>query len=273
MYSVRNKKGVIIIFVLLILVALMGVALAFWYAVNSEIKSAGAGLLNAKAFYVAEAGRAKARWALTSGAQAVGWGETSSPFGAGKGTYIVTTAYSDPPANQHVTIISDGYIPDNTNVKARRQVAENNILIGSGTNLSLGSNGTEASSSPYQGNNEPEEAIDANTNTGWISSVKASSWLSLDYDSQKTVSRVVVNGSKITSIVVQYSNNGTNWTNVLNPSGALPGTRTFTPVTAQYLKLVITSGANEKAQVNEFESYTGASGATTLDKGKFATSL
>ncbi len=272
MHRIRHKKGVILIFVLLIMVALIGVALAFWYAINSEIKSAGAELTNAKAFYIAEAGRAKARYELTTTPpQSVGWGETSSPFGAGKGTYTVTTAYSDPPTNQHVTIISDGYIPDNTNFMAKRQVKESNIPIGA--NLSLASNGTVATSSPYQGQNVPGQAIDGMTNTGWVSSVKATSWLALDYGSAKTVSRVVVSGSKITSIVVQYSNDNNNWTAVSNPSGALPGTRTFTAVSARYLMLNITSGANEKAQVNEFESYAGSGGATTLGQGKFATSL
>ncbi|MDO8536125.1 MAG: discoidin domain-containing protein [Candidatus Omnitrophota bacterium] len=273
MHNIRNEKGVILIFVLLILVALTGVALAFIYAINSEIRSAGAGLTGAKAFYVAEAGRSRARWALTTGTQSVGWTETSSPFGAGNGTYVVTTAYSDPPTNQHVTIISYGYIPDNTNIQAERLVKESNIPIASGTNLSLASNGTAATSSSYQGQNVPGQVIDGITNTGWVSSVKATSWLALNYGSSKTVGSVVVSGSKITSIVVQYSNDGTNWTAVSNPSGALPGTRTFTAVTARYLRLNITSDANEKAQVNEFESYSGSGGAPTLGPGKFATSL
>jgi len=266
-----KKKGVVLLFTLVILVGLSLFGLAYLSMIGDETKNVGAGLLNMRAFYVAEAGRARARWALTTGAQTVGWGESNISFAGG--TYTVTTAYADPPTNSLVTITSNGYIPDSANPIARRTVVEKNIpFTTGGTNLSLESNGTEATSSPYQGHNEPEEAIDGLTNTGWISSVKATSWLALDYGSAKTVSRVVVSGSKITSIVVEYSTNGTSWTPVSNPSGVLPGTRTFTAVTARYLRLNITSGANEKAQVNEFESYTGASGSTTLGKGSFVTS-
>lgn len=267
-----NKKGIVLIFVLVILVGLSLVAFAYLSMVSYEMKSVGAGLLNMRAFYIAEAGRARARWALTTDTQAVGWGESNISFG--EGTYAVTTAYSDPPANQHVTITSFGYIPNSASPIAVRTVVEKDILFsaGGGTNFSLASGGTVATSSPYQGQNVPGEAIDGSTITGWVSSVKATSWLALDYGSAKTLGRVVVSGSKITSIVVEYSTNSTSWTPVSNPSGALPGTRTFTEVTARYLRLNITSGANEKAQVNEFESYAGAGGTPTLGKGNFVTS-
>jgi Tfp pilus assembly protein PilX len=273
MHSVRDKKGVILIFVLLILVALMGVALAFWYMVNSEIKTAGAGLMNAQAFYIAEAGRAQARYDLTTGGQAMPY-PTKTNVSFANGTYTVSVAYSDPPTNQHVTITSDGYIPNNTNIRAHRQVRESSISLGSGSNLSLATNGTVASSSGHQGQNTEDRAIDGTNSTGWVAKDKGgSATLTLKYTSAKTVSSVVVNGSNIASVVVQYSSNGTSWTNVSSPSGALPGTRTFTPVTTQYLQLSITSSSGNRAQVNEFESYTGTGAGTTLDKGKFGTSL
>jgi len=275
-----NKKGVVLLLVLVILVGLSLVAFAFLSMSSYEIKSAGAGLLNMRAFYIAEAGRAKARRDLTTGAKAPGWGESDISFGGG--TYTYTTAYSDAPAKKRVTITSYGYIPNNANPIARRTVVEKDIPFSAqGTNLSLATNGTTAKSSPYQGQNVPEQTIDGSGITGWVSSVKAISRLALNYGSQKSVSRVVVSGSKIISVVVKYSNNDTvwndvtsdtNWTDVSNPSGALPGTRTFTAVNAKYLKLVITSDTNDKAQVNEFESYTSASGTPTLDKGSFVTS-
>jgi len=241
--------------------------------VNSEIESAGAGLANARAFYMAETGRAKARWALTTGAQSVGWGETSSPFGAGKGTYIVTTA--SPTDAQHVNITSDGYFPVyGTNPVAQRRVVENNIELGSGTNLSRDTNGTVASASDHHGNDTEDKAIDGTNNTGWVAKDKGgSASLTLTYSSANTVSRVVVNGSNIASIMVQYSNNNSSWTNVSNASGALPGIQTFTPITAKYLRLSMVSSSGKRAQVNEFESYSGAGGATTLSQGKFGTSL
>lgn len=267
-----NKKGIVLLLVLVILIVLSLVAFAYLSMISYEMKSVGTGLNNMRAFYIAEAGRAKARWALTTGEQAVGWGESNISFGGG--TYTVRTAYSDRPTNMHVTITSDGYIPNSASPIARRTVVEKDIpfFAKGGKNLSLASGGTVATSSPYQGGNDPGQAIDGITSTGWISSVKATSWLALDYGSAKTVSRVIVDGSKITSIVVQYSNDGTSWTDVSNPSGALPGTRTFDSVSARYLKLVITSDASEKAQVNEFESYTNASGTPTLDTGSFVTS-
>lgn len=278
MHRIRHKKGVILIFVLLILVALMGVALAFWYAINSEIKSAGAGLANAQAFYIAEAGLARARWAFTVDGQPIkDWsGATGSPFGAGKGTYIVTAAYSDPPTNQYVTITSDGYIPDETNYVAHRQVEESNIPIESGTNLSLASNGTKVSSSPYQDGNGTDNLIDGDEKTKWISTTEGSSWLQLEYKSATTVDRVVVSGSKIDACVVQYSNDGSIWTNVSNPSSWIdaskkypPGQQTFTAIMARYLKLNITGG---NPRVNEFKSYAGTGGAVTLRIGEFSTS-
>lgn len=268
-----KRNGFVLIFTLAILLALSGLAYAALWLFSTEIRSAGAGLLNMRAFYMAEAGRAKARYALSTGAQSVGWGEANASFGGG--VYTVTTAYSDPPTNQHMTITSDGYIPDATNPIARRRVVEANIPLGagSGTNLSLASNGTVAYSSPYQGQNGPDETIDGAQNTGWVSGVKQTSWIYLDYGSAKTVGRIVVSGSKINSIVVSYSNNGSSWTAVSNPSGALPGTRTFDAVTARYLRLDITSDSNHKAQVNEFESYAGpAAGPATLGFGSFTTS-
>ncbi len=267
-----NKKGIVLIFVLVILVGLSLVSFAYLSMLSYEMKSVNAGLLSMQSFYIAEAGHAKARWALTTGTRAPGWGESNISFG--NGTYTYTTAYSDPPTNTHVTITSLGYIPDSANPIAMRTVVEKNVLIsaGSGTNFSLASGGTIATSSPYQGQNTPSQAIDGSAITGWISNVKATSWLALDYGSAKTIGKVVVSGSKINSIVVQYSADGIIWTPVSSPSGALPGTQTFTAVTTRYLRLNITSASSDKAQVNEFESYTGSSGTPGLGRGGFVTS-
>jgi hypothetical protein len=264
---IKKEKGLALIFVLIVLVALSGVTFGFWYMTKSGLNMAGAELSVAQAFYLAEAGHDRARYMINNGST-VPYTETNTALGAG--TYTVTAVYSDPPTNSQVTITSDGYVPNSTKPIARRQFVEKNIVLG-GTNLSLYSSGTRAYATSWQGGNIPDEAIDGRTITGWVSGDKGYSELWLDYGSAKTVSRVVVSGSKISSIVVQYSNNGTSWTAVSNPSGALPGTRTFTAVTARYLKLAITSGANEKAQVNEFESYASGSGAG-LGKGAITTS-
>ncbi len=256
MRNIGNKKGVVVIFVMIVLVALTGVALAFLYTVNSEIKFAGDELANTRAFYIAVAGLAKARYELTTGGQTVPYQETDVPFG--KGTYSYTAVVASDP--QNVNITSYGYVPDSANPVAQRMVAEENIAPGVGTNLSLGSIATAAGGNP-------SNAIDGNANSKWISSTDGTSSLTLKYDSAKTVGKAVVSGTKITSCVVQYSNNGSSWTNVSGASGGLPGTQTFTPVTAQFLRINVTGN---KPQVNEFESY---SGAAALDQGKFGTSL
>jgi hypothetical protein len=258
-----DKRGLALVFVLIILVALVGVVLSFWYMVDSELKSTGASLANVQAFYIAEAGRAKVRYALTTGGKNVPYSETDISFG--NGTYTVTAVYSDPPTNQHVTITSDGYVPNSAKPVAKRRVVEKDIPLG-GVNLSLGSTAT---ASATQGNNDPSNAIDGKANTKWVSSAKGTSWLQLDYGSAKTIGRVVVSGSKIDACVIQYSNNGSTWVSVLNPLGSIPGTMTFTPVTARYLGLNI---SGNKPQVNEFGSYT-TSGTGALNKGEFSTSL
>ena len=64
---IKNRRGVALIYTFIILIGLSGVALALLTMFSDEIKSTGAGLHNTEAFYIAEAGRAKARWALTTG--------------------------------------------------------------------------------------------------------------------------------------------------------------------------------------------------------------
>lgn len=265
-----KRRGIALIFTLIMLAGLAGLALAFWYVVNSEIRSSGASLKNAQAFNIAAAGLARARWALTTDGKTPPWGETNTPFA--NGTYTVTAVYSDPPTNQHVTITSDGFVPDSTNPVAGRRVIEKDITLGGGSNLSIGSTATASST---QGNNYASQAIDGDLSpgNGWVSSTVGISWLRLDYGSAKTVGSVNVSTStpaKITTCVVQYSIDGsTNWTNVSNPSGSLPGTQTFDAFTQRYIRLYITGN---KPQINEFMSYSG-SGTGSLGKGKFSTSL
>lgn len=266
----NNKGAGLIIFVLVILLGLSGIVFAFLAMLSDEMKNTNAELLSMRAFYIAEAGRAKARWALITDAQGVGWGESNVAFGGG--TYTVTTAYSDAPTNQHVTITSTGYIPDSTNPLVQRTVVETGVPYDTGEMNLLSGSASVASAS--QGNNDPEQVLDGSYNPGWISAVKEHAWLVLDYGSDKTVGKVIIYGSKITSIVLLYSLDGINWVPVPDPSGALPGTQTFSPVTARYMKLDITSGSSEKAQVDEVEAYGGSStgGTAHLGKGSFSTS-
>ncbi len=114
-----GEKGAALIAAFVVLVSLTVMALAFVTLVSDDIKNAGAALADAKAYYIAEAGLAKARWALTTGGQGLGWGEADVAFGAG--TYTVTTTDN---GDGTCVIISEGYVPDDVNPVARRRVEE-----------------------------------------------------------------------------------------------------------------------------------------------------
>jgi hypothetical protein len=255
-----KRKGVILLFTLFILVGLSGLAFALLTMLSAEIRSVNAGYNTMRAFYIADAGRDKARWALTTGGMSPGWNETAS-FGGG--TYTVTTAV----VGLNVTITSTGYIPTSSNPVATRTVVEKNALIsggGSGTNLSLTATAIASSTG---GGNAASRAIDGNASTYWQSAVNGSSWLRLDYGSAKTVNKIIVTGSLITTCTVQYSTDTIIWTAVSNPSGTVPGTQTFTAVSARYLRLSITGN---KPRVIEFQSYN--TDHPTLGRGSFVTS-
>lgn len=249
----RNENGVVLILVFIIMAFLTVVTVAFLYMTSIQTKSSGRELASAKAFWVAEAGLAKARWALTTGAggQAVGWGETASPFGAGNGTYVVTTVYSDPPANRHVTITSSGYIPNNTSYVAKRSVVESDIPFGG--NLSLGATATASSES---GAHPASDATDGRSNTKWAASDKDDAWLKLNFGNPITFDQVIINGqNNIDSVTISYSNNDIAYSSVTNLTESPAWTFTFDSVTAQYLRVDMNVGSNKKAEVNELETY------------------
>ena len=259
-----NKKGIALVFVLIVLVALAGVTLGFWSMTDSGLRLAGAELATAQAFYLAEAGHDKARYMLAAGGGTVPYTETNTSLGPG--TYTVSAVYADPPTNSLVTITSDGYVPNSASPIARRTFIEKNASIG-GTNLSLAAT---KSSSGNPGGHPPQDAADGNQSTYCQLNGSSNRWLQLDYGSAKTVSKVVLSGLNITTCVIQYSSNGSKWTNVSGASGTLPGTKTFTAVTQRYLRALV-SGANNLMRINEFESYS-SSGSGSLGKGPVTTS-
>ena len=271
--SIKNRNGfALILLVFVIMVGLSGVLAAYLNMVSNEIKSTSAGLRNVQAFYIAEAGLAKARWALTVGEEAVGWGDTAiSPFEAGNGTYIVTTAYSDAPTNEHVTIISSGYVPDNSNPTAQRQVAEANIIISSGTPTNISLDATALASSASNGH-PSEDSNDGKSNSKWMAKDKGDAWLRLDYGSSNTFAKVIVNGQKnINSATIQYSNDDIVYNDVTNMIESPNWTYIFDSVEACYLKFNMTVNSNKKATINEFESYETSGAGAILDQGEFST--
>lgn len=258
----RHRKGYALLLVLVFLLALSGVAFAIVIALSGEMRGAGAGVKDKLAFYVAEAGRAKARWALTAGGEAVGWHETAEPFGAGSGKYIVTTAYSDPPTNAHVTITSDGYFPDSAKPVAKRRVEESAIPL-SGSNIALVA--TATASSTFAGNT-PGKAIDGVSSTKWKSSQKdKEDWLKLDLGGPKSFNKVVINCANVDRYSIECSEDDSIWTMIKSSAAPPPATPiVFAIATARYVRLNVTGN---RPEVNEFEVY------NQFGQGKFTTSL
>lgn len=263
--TVCREKGAVLILTFIVLLSLTAIALAFVSLIGYEIKATGVGLRNMQVFYIAEAGLAKARWALTKGGETAGWGQTHEPFGEGKGTYIVSTAYSDPPANEHVTIISEGYVPDDTNPIARRKVQERNIRT-LPTNLSLDA---AASASSVINDSTADKANDGESDTKWKSAVNNGSWLKIDFGSSATFDKALIDGSKIDSYMIEYSTDDVTYHAVTGIVESPAWTFTFDPVSAQYLRISLNG---DKPEVKELESYNTAAGNTSLEQGAFVTS-
>ncbi len=124
MDKLRSKRGVALLSAFIVMVTLSTMTLAFLSMVKDDIKRNGSEQADLQANYIAKAGLAKARWALTTSGQAVGWGETDTAFGTG--TYTVTTTDN---GDSTYTIISEGYIPNDTNPVAQRRVEERNVPV------------------------------------------------------------------------------------------------------------------------------------------------
>ncbi|UCB57587.1 MAG: discoidin domain-containing protein [Candidatus Omnitrophota bacterium] len=256
--GLNRKSGAALILTFIVLVGLTLVAFAFATMINYEIRGTGVGMRNMQAFYIAEAGRAKARWALTEGGESVGWGESDISFG--EGTYTVTTVDN---GDGTYTITSEGYIPDDINPIARRRVIERNVSIVE-INLSLGATATASST---QGVFIAARAIDGNSLTNWKSSVNNGSWLKLNFGSPATFNKLVIDGALINSYVIEYSTNDITYLPVTGLVQSPPWTFTFNPVSAQYLRLSVNGN---RPEVDELEAYNTDN--ILLGQGTFVTS-
>ncbi|MBN3039106.1 MAG: discoidin domain-containing protein [Candidatus Omnitrophica bacterium] len=264
----KERTGAALIFVFITLISLTVVVLAFVTMVHYEIRSSAAGLRNMQAFYIAEAGIAKARWALTIGQEPVGWGEEDEPFGEGpyEGTYTVTTVDN---GDGTYTIESEGYIPDDNDPIAKRKAVQRNIQVsagGDGPNLSLTA---VASASSAQGGNTANKSNDGLSNTKWKSNISNGSWLKHDFASQIDFDKIVFDGNQIASYQIQYSTDNVAYQPVSNPVESPGGAVSFDSVTARYLKLNVNGN---RPEVNELEAYdTGSAPGVSLGLGKFVT--
>lgn len=257
----KDRRAVAFIFTFIILASLAVVVLALLSMIHYEMKTTQAGLYNMQAFYIAEAGLAKARWALTTGGQAVGWGENDVSFGSG--TYSVTSVDN---GDGTYTITAEGYVPSDINPRAKRKVIEEDITPGgSSTNYSLSA---AATASSQQGGNTAPKAIDGASNTKWKSTVNNGSWLKLDFTNPISFNKIVYDGKQISSYVIQYSNDDVTFTPVSGKVEAPVGTVSFNQVTARYLRFSINGN---KPEVNELETYNTSGSIPALGQGKFIT--
>ncbi len=258
-----GKKGAILIIVFIMLVGLSGVALAFLTLTGDEIKASGTGLWNMQALYIAQAGLAKARWALTEAEETVGWGESGVAFG--EGTYTVTTVDN---GDSTYTITSEGYVPNGTNPLAKRRVIEKNIPVTPASENNL-SSGATVSASSEQGINTVDKAIDGQSKTRWRSNVSNGSWLKLDFAGPTVFNWIVYTGSSIDLYTLEYSDDDSVYSAVTNAVESPAGTVSFDSVTARYIRFSVNGN---RPAVNEFETYNGAAVGVSLDRGKFSTS-
>lgn len=276
MDKLRSRRGVALLSAFIVMVTMSTIALAFLNMVNDDIKRIGAEQGDLQACYIAKAGMAKARWALTTNGQVVGWGETDTAFGTG--TYTVTTTNN---GDNTYTIISAGYVPNATNPIAKRRVEERSMSVSTAslTNLSLGAT---ASASSYKGSHTPDKANDGSTNTQWrvdgTPSVGNPQWLAINLGSSQTFNRVVFDEKdvgQITAYQIQYSANGSSWSAVSSAVASRVGTVTtvdFAAVTVQYHRIYITASTDPDPKIREFQSYnTNQAVSVTLGQGKYVT--
>ena len=256
-----HHKGAALIYTFVILVTLTVIALAFVAMVIYETRSTSASFLNMQAFYIAEAGRARARWALTTDGQEVGWSESDISFG--NGTYTVTTSDN---GDDTYDIVSSGYIPDDTDPIAQRRVEERDVPYTSGEseNYSLGATATASS---HQGSATPDKSNDGVSTTKWKSSVNNGSWLKHDFGSSATFDKIVYDGT-MDSYAVMYSTDDVVYNAVTGASESPAGTVTFDEVSARYLRLDVNGN---RPEMNELETYDVGAGEPTLGQGEFVT--
>ena len=271
-YKINRERGAALILTFIIFITLSAIAFAFLTMINYEIRSVGTALRNMQVFYIAEAGRAKARWALTVGEQTVPWSESDTELG--HGTFTVSATNDDPPGDGTVTTItSSGYIPGDDNPIAQRQVVEADISIGSGelTNLSLDADISASSQKLPQ--NRDDYANDGNDNTKWKADDKNDAWLKLDFGSSITFDRVIYTGSNINSCGIWYSDSPDSGYTLAATAIGSSGTVNFDSVEARYLRFDMEVDATRTADVNELESYdSNEEVSATLGQGEFSTS-
>jgi F5/8 type C domain. len=126
-------------------------------------------------------------------------------------------------------------------------------------NLAL--NKTATSSSQWSSSYPASKAFDGSTSTRWVSlkGTTNNEWLCVDLGKSTTFRQVVLSeyNSHVTSYKLQYSSNGTNFTDIPGATGTTIGTSgtiSFSPVTARYLRLYVLT-ATADTNIIEMQVY------------------
>lgn len=170
-----------------------------------------------------------------------------------------TTAYNDTGLSASTAY---SYTVKAKDAAANISAASNTATVttlGSG-NLALGK--TYNASTTWNTTYPASKAFDADSATRWSASSGSltNQWLSVDFGTAMTVDQVVVKEityQRVTAYKLQTSTDGTTYTDIAGTSGTTLGaskTISFSPVTARYLRLYMTS-ASAVPTINEMEVY------------------
>jgi PKD repeat protein len=159
-----------------------------------------------------------------------------------------------------------------------QEVKTNYITVSSApVNIALNKTATASSTS---GSNVPGRACDGSTSTFWRSgslSTNTIAWWRVFFGGAYTINRVVIKWRSsyyAKQYDIQVSNDGVNFTNVFTDNAGNGGTddRTFTAVSAQYVRVYMRQNNASSERINEVEVYTAGSAAPKLiaDEGDVA---
>ena len=135
----------------------------------------------------------------------------------------------------------------------------------------LGETGWAATASTNSAGDPPSNAIDGNLATRYSSDAYQASgmWFQVDLGSAQSFNQIEMNtpnsaGDYAVGYNVEVSTDGTNFTTVASGTGtSSPETATFTPQTAQYIRVVLTAASTTSWwSIDEFTVYTNGSGGS-----------
>ena len=272
----RNECGAALFLTFLMMLVLSGLALAVGVFSQHSHAVGKAQRLDRQAFYVAEAGLARARQQMAVGTWSAATCPSASPCAESfpdtdpVGQYQVTITGSGP-----YTITSDGYVPNATTWVARRQVSASNVSTY--TNLSRNPNVVGLASSS-NGSNTPDQAKDGQTNTNWKADTNGSgSWLAMDFQAATSLDQTSIKeDNNIDGLTIEWSDDNASWTAASGlsvvESPSKTWTATFTLTAHRYVRAQFTSvPSNKKASVSEMDTYNTASSTVSLTSGTIAT--